>query len=205
MMQYRWYFLLLIALVFSCKTPQPNMGGDKDLSGKEDTGKKNPVVKKAGVDADLAKFRITYDVANSYETFATPKTIKKVETSSTIDKTLPITSSDHINKSLDDKLSQIRYMNGDVDKVMGYRILIYSGNDIGKAKNLQSDLRIVLSGTGYATKISYNPPNYTLKAGRFLSKLKAHELYAQLKEEFPQAVLITEDIDFNPSYYIINE
>ncbi|MGB0524120.1 MAG: hypothetical protein ACPGJS_14220 [Flammeovirgaceae bacterium] len=198
-------FLMLWMLVMACKTTQPVITNpkDKDMNG-GGTDKSDTTIKSMGVDSDISKFRITYDLDNAYEEFGAPKIIKKVDNSSNEPKSKNITSKEHVNDALEKKLNQIRYLNGDIDKTMGYRILIYSGHDIDKAREYHSELKVVLSGTAHASELDYNPPNYTVKTGKFISKFNAHELYTELKKDFPRAIVVKEEISFKRSKYIID-
>lgn len=88
---------------------------------------------------------------------------------------------------------------------MGYRILIYSGHDIDKAREYHGDLRVALSGTGYTSQMKYDPPSYTVKTGAFISKLKAHQLFTELKKDFSRAIIVKEEIKFDRSKYLAEE
>ena len=203
MAKYQFYGLALVMLLFACKPSQTviNKGDGKDTNADNGTEKTDSVVKTAGVDTDISSFRVTYDLDNAYEEFGAPKIIKKADENAKKATDKKISSNDHINNGLEKKLSQIRYINSDIDKVMGYRILIYSGNNINKAQSEQSDVRIALSGTGYAATLDYEPPNYIVKVGEFISKLKAHKLLTDLKEDFPSAILVKEEISFDRYNY----
>lgn len=199
------YFFALLLFIVSCKPVQPIVINTDDKNPVDDgTGKVDTIKKTAGVDTEIANFRISYDMDNAYEEFGAPKIIKNVDNTSNRPKDRVISSKLHINDTLENKLSQIRYLNGDVDKIIGYRILIYSGNNLDQARSYHSDLQVALSGTGNRSNLEYEPPNYIVKAGKFVSKLKAHQLFTELKKDFPRAIVIEELIDFKRSKYEID-
>jgi len=203
MVKHRFYIIVVALLAFACKPTQPIVDGGKKLNVDGKDGEQ-PIVKKEGVDEDISTFRITYETDNTYEEFDTPKIIKKIDKNPQPKQVKTITSKDHVNASIEKKLAQIRYLNSDVNKVMVHRILIYSGNNVNTARSLHADLKVALSGTGQFTAFDYEPPNYIVKTGKYISKLKAHEMYTTLKEDFPSAVLIKEKVNFNRSNYIID-
>lgn len=204
MAKYRYFFFALAIFIVGCKPTQPIINNGKDLGAKDNNGNTDTVKNLVAVDPEVGDFRITYNLENAYEEFGAPKIIDKVDESTKTVKNPNITSKEHINDPLEKKLSQIRYLNNDIEKTMGYRILIYSGSNINKAKEYNSDLRVALSGTGQSTNLTYEAPNYIVKAGRFISKLKAHKLFTELKKEFPRAIVITEEININRSAFEID-
>jgi len=92
---------------------------------------------------------------------------------------------DSVNKIIVEKNRQQRFVDG-------YTIQIYTGGDrevateaLTKAAELNPDLD---------PQIEYHQPSYKVKVGQYLDRLKAHEVFESLKEEFPLALLIPERI-----------
>lgn len=93
---------------------------------------------------------------------------------------------DSINKIIIEKNRQQKYVDG-------YTIQIYTGIDREaaalirqKANELELDIDPI---------IEYIQPNYKVKVGQYLNRLRAHEVYEFLKKEFPLALLIPERIE----------
>ncbi len=104
-----------------------------------------------------------------------------------------VTPEGHIKSELDSINKIIIEKNRRQKFVDGYTIQIYTGIDREaaalvrqKANELELDIEPV---------IEYIQPNYKVKVGQYLNRLKAHEVYEALKIEFPLALLIPERIE----------
>lgn len=76
--------------------------------------------------------------------------------------------------------------------VDGYTIQVYTGNDRQAATSAMQ--RVSEINPELNPQIQYDQPSYKVKAGQYIDKLKAHEVYENLKGEFPLALLIPERI-----------
>ena len=96
----------------------------------------------------------------------------------------------HIKAELD-SIAKVAYeQNKDGQYVDGFVIQVYSGNsrqDANDARNKMYEFFPELS-----PKVSYHQPNFRVKAGKFTNRLRAHRVYAEVKKEFPRALLIPE-------------
>jgi hypothetical protein len=96
----------------------------------------------------------------------------------------------HIKAELD-SIAKVAYeQNKDGQYVDGFVIQVYSGNsrqDANDARYKMNEYFPELS-----PKVSYHQPNFRVKAGKFTNRLRAHRVYANVKEEFPRALLIPE-------------
>ncbi|MEQ6167034.1 SPOR domain-containing protein [Ekhidna sp. MALMAid0563] len=96
----------------------------------------------------------------------------------------------HIKAELD-SIAKVAYeQNKDGQYVDGFVIQVYSGNsrqDANDARYKMNEYFPELS-----SKVSYHQPNFRVKAGKFTNRLRAHRVYADVKEEFPRALLIPE-------------
>lgn len=98
----------------------------------------------------------------------------------------------HLKAELDSINEIIIARNREQQYVDGFTIQIYTGNDreaATAAMQLASVIRPELDA-----QIEYHQPSYKVKAGQYLDRLKAHEVFESLKEEFPLALLIPERI-----------
>jgi len=180
--------LLAVLLMASCKSTTTIIGGGTggDKGGKGDGSDIRPGV---FTDPEISDFRLNFDGASSkYEKFDGAFKPKS-------DNSATLKPAFTINDKINEKLGTIRYMNTSVAKIMGYRILIYTGSELNEAQNLESKLKTYFYGSEIDLK--YNAPNYTLKAGEYVSRLRAHEVYTKLKEEFPKAIVVSEVIKFD--------
>ena len=192
------YSIYLIVAIFSilsaCKGPQPIGGGDKDKDKDEVDVEKMPGFN-VFADPTLPRFRVRYDHNGKFENFDKKPKDEKV-------KAEDFKSDTHVNSLMDSKLENIRYTNTNIEKINGYRILLYTGSDLDQAKAQELKLRNDFGNAFGKTELKYEAPNYVLKVGKFYSRLKAHEVYTNLKEEFPEAIVINEIIDLNRNRFL---
>ncbi len=96
----------------------------------------------------------------------------------------------HIKQELD-SISKVAFeQNREGKYIDGYIIQVYSGNsreDANRARSKMSAFYPELE-----PKVSYHQPNFRVKAGKFINRLKANRVHQQVKEEFPRALLLPE-------------
>lgn len=98
--------------------------------------------------------------------------------------------SGHIKTELD-SIAKVAYeQNKDGQYVDGFVIQVYSGNSRQDANDTRN--RMYEYFPDLNPKVSYHQPNFRVKAGRFTNRLRAHRVYAEVKEEFPRALLLPE-------------
>ncbi len=193
---YNLIFLAIILLA-SCKSSQTTTGG----GGTGDGGKTEDLAgAKMIFDPELSEFVIEYDNSDKFETF--DKTMSKKDG---MDKGQVITPGRNINSELENKLANIRYYNGTIPKIKGYRILIYTGSSLDMAKSKESKLKMDYGQEMGKIDLEYVAPNYVLKYGSYYSRLKAHEVYTKLTEDFPSAIVVSEIIKFDRNDFFIDE
>jgi hypothetical protein len=115
--------------------------------------------------------------------------IAEVPETPKLNNTLP---TGHLKTELD-SVNQIIISNNRAQRyVDGYTIQIYTGNDreaateaMNKAMSIDPQLD---------PQIQYYQPSYKVKAGQYINRLEAHEVFERLKVEFPLALLIPERI-----------
>lgn len=96
----------------------------------------------------------------------------------------------HIKQELD-SISKVAYEENKKGKyVDGYVIQVYSGNSREDANQARSKMFAYFPEL--KPKVSYHQPNFRVKAGKFIDRLKANRIHAQVKEEFPRALLLPE-------------
>lgn len=102
------------------------------------------------------------------------------------------TFSRHIKDELDSVNRIIIERNKAQNYANGYTVQIYTGGDrqaandaLSKADSLYPDLD---------PQISYMQPSYKVKVGQYVDRLEAHQVFEEIKKEFPFALLIPERI-----------
>lgn len=95
------------------------------------------------------------------------------------------TELDSVNQLIIEKNKGQRYVDG-------YTIQIYTGNNRAEADSAR--VQAIRLEPTLNPKITYYQPSYKVKTGQFYDRLKAHEMFIFIKEEFPRALLIPERI-----------
>jgi len=76
-------------------------------------------------------------------------------------------------------------------KTSGYKIQIYSG----KRELAEEAFKEAIKNYAYLKpEIRYEQPNFKVKLGNFMTKLEAHQIYVQLSVEFPNALIVKDEI-----------
>ncbi len=113
-----------------------------------------------------------------------------------IEKPLPLPGK-AVNQNIDEAIMALAQKNAEVTSTRGYRILVYSGSDREKAREIYRELML-----SEEVDQNFDSPNWQVKAGSFLDRLQAHEKYIELKETYPQAIIIPQVIEVNPQKYL---
>jgi hypothetical protein len=75
----------------------------------------------------------------------------------------------------------------------GYTIQIYAGNSREAAVQAKESVYRLLPNS--SPKISYIQPNYRVKIGQFIERIEAQRYYLDIKQGFPNAIIIPERIE----------
>jgi hypothetical protein len=128
---------------------------------------------------NLATHRRTFEVATSTAPKPVPIEHKKISAHM-----VPI---DAITDQLEYLLARKKAVSEHIKYVHGYTIQVYTGGNREEAFKIRSRLH-----TRYSTMtpwVSYDLPRYTVRVGRFLSKLEAYPAYAAIRKHMPQAII----------------
>lgn len=74
----------------------------------------------------------------------------------------------------------------------GYTVQVYSGSNREIANRAHFDIQQMALEA--ESQLTYVQPNYKVKVGKFYSRLEANKVYTQVKELFPDAMLLPEKI-----------
>jgi biotin carboxyl carrier protein len=98
-----------------------------------------------------------------------------------------------VNAELETALSAITERNKQIQYAQGYRVQLYSGNDRTQANQIKD--KIYSNYPGINVYISYIQPSFKVKVGDFTDRLEALKLYAKIKNDFPIALIVQEQIN----------
>lgn len=98
----------------------------------------------------------------------------------------------HIKTELDSVNQLIIAQNRKQHYLDGYTVQIYTGNNREAATAAME--KVAEINADLVPQIEYYQPSYKVKVGQYIDRLKAHEVFESLKEEFPLALLIPERI-----------
>ena len=109
---------------------------------------------------------------------------KKVESSEVLlDTAKSITPTHHINSELDSTFSKIKDFFDGITTTQGYRVQLYSGNDMNRSASIESEAR-KYSFSGQRVYRDYKAPTWKVRVGDFVDKLSAEQLYQKIKKNF---------------------
>lgn len=187
-----WAAIFLGAFALSsCKTSQVAATGGNNSGGKP-AGGSGGGHQATGYAADISKMRIKPAPSDAYEAY----TVHSHQFMESAKASGDVQSKDHINNALAYKLTVMREERENIVEAMGYKVLIFSNSNLKAVEEQAAKLEEFLKGQGIEEKIpvEYNAPNYVVKYGSFVSRLKAYEFFYRLKTDFPQAVVISERV-----------
>jgi hypothetical protein len=169
------FYLLLTIIVFSC--------AKKVVPGVE---KKQDNVTYS---EDLSEFRA---VLNDENLTANPLPVSNSQS--------PVTTTEpmYINDKVDAILGQKAAKNRSIKYANGYRIQIYVGRERQTVDNAK--VYMYQNFPNLNPYLSYSLPIYKLKVGDFLTKSDADRVFAQIKDLYPDAIILSEKIDVKKSF-----
>lgn len=135
---------------------------------------------------DLAEFRGFLDVEN------------KAEISEKRAEPIITTEPMYVNEKVDALLARQTEKNKAIKYANGYRIQLYVGRDRQLAD--QAKVYIYQNYPAINPYLTYSLPMYKLKVGDFLTKPDAERVLNQLKDLYPEAIIIPEKIDVKKSF-----
>lgn len=100
-----------------------------------------------------------------------------------------------ITEELDSVVVLIAERNRQKKFIDGFTVQVYSGSNREAANRVFSDVRLL--GLDVNAQIMYVQPTYRVKVGKFYSRLEANKVYSQIREVFPDALLLPEKIPVN--------
>lgn len=99
-----------------------------------------------------------------------------------------VTPQYHSTAELEGHLRAISNQNKSDGTVNGFTIQVYSGTSRENASKAKAQVYRILPDSRPETK--YEQPVYKVRVGEFGDRLEAQVIYAELQEEFPDAIVI---------------
>ena len=104
--------------------------------------------------------------------------------------------SEDITLSMQARLDSMAAANFEANRIQGYRILLYTGNDRNLA-NLAKENAYQLFPKG-DVYLSYQSPTFKVRFGNFYSRLEAWQNLLKFRNLFPNAVITNEIVIIKP-------
>ena len=104
--------------------------------------------------------------------------------------------SEDITLSMQARLDSMAAANFEANRIQGYRILLYTGNDRNLA-NLAKENAYQLFPKG-DVYLSYQAPTFKVRFGNFYSRLEAWQNLLKFRNLFPNAVITNEIVIIKP-------
>ncbi len=132
---------------------------------------------------DLTAYRPKYD------TDSAPKTSKDTKN------TPPANNSTSPNAALsaDARVDSVAARNRGVKNAQGFRVLVYSGNSSEESRKVRERIYKILPDADIYSQ--YKQPTFRVKVGDCFNRIEANNLYVKLKEEFPEAKIVPDQIN----------
>ncbi len=99
----------------------------------------------------------------------------------------------HSDGRLDRLMAKKLAISKENNVVVVYRIQLYSGSRSGSSENLKKIQKT--HGDQYAN-VNYDQPNFKTKVGAYRTEMEAKKQLKELKEAFPAAFVLKEEIPF---------
>ena len=100
-----------------------------------------------------------------------------------------------INQSLDAVLDSIDRINLSRKFMEGFTIQVYSGSKREDALNAKKQLTTFVPDI--ESELQYMQPNFRVKAGKYFQRLDAQKDYLEVKQYFPNAIVVPDKIAMN--------
>ncbi len=112
-----------------------------------------------------------------------------------------ILAQSNVELNVDERINQeLRMKNAQIDttKMPGFRIQIFFGSDMRSAQAAMGSFQARFPE--YASQVYqlYQQPSWKVRVGNFYREIEAQELLAALRDYFPDAFVVKDDIELPP-------
>lgn len=136
------------------------------------------------------------DLSRYRPKFTTPAVITKVKESPSANPFTPLPGSaptHHVNDRVEALVDTIAILNKSVRFAKGFRILAYSGMERKAAMDIRA--AIVNRVPDERDYLQYKQPNFRLKIGDYFTRLEAQQVFQQIKDITPNAMIVADQIN----------
>ncbi|KAF0238926.1 MAG: hypothetical protein FD181_649 [Prolixibacteraceae bacterium] len=110
-----------------------------------------------------------------------------------VTKNLNINQDPRLDKMLGWHIENNRIRN----KIEGFRVEVFFSSDFdAREKSIRKKKEFLSDYPDYAVHIKYISPNFRVRVGDFRTKNEALKLYREIKNNFPVAFIVADEIDF---------
>lgn len=145
---------------------------------------------KAGNNTVVSKKSNSTTVSETWRPRFVPEVVANA--ASTSANSSEISASNSINLQINTLLDSIAYYNKFIDKAMGYRVIVYSGINREDANKVKE--KIYKRFPDIDVYMTYKQPSFKVKVGDFFTRLEAQKMYNQLRNNFPNVLVIEDEI-----------
>lgn len=96
---------------------------------------------------------------------------------------------EEVNQNLRMKNAQI-----DTNRISGFRIQIESNSDRSITNKAEANFKNKYPKYANTVYVLYQQPNYKVRVGDFLREIEAQEMLAEIRKEFPLAIMVRDYI-----------
>lgn len=160
------YCLVVMLLIVGCKSVKPSADSDAE--------------------------RYTEDLSVIRPEYKDPEVLSGAESIEEIGLANAVIPVADVTEELDAILDSVDILREDVRYIDGFTILVYSGTNSAEATLTKGKIYSLIPES--APESYFDEPNFKVKLGKFYSKMEAQKLYSQLRENFPDAIIIPERI-----------
>lgn len=160
-------FLVGILIIAGCASTKPNASKNKEV-----------------YDEDLSYLRPQYEAPEALPAGEIEENTPEYYNS--IDPSFDVTG------DLNAVLDSIDVLRNDIRYIDGFAIQVYSGGSQEEAYLARGKIYSLIPEAD--PELKYDQVNFTVKVGKYYSRMEAQKLYSQLKKSFPKATIIREKI-----------
>ncbi len=93
----------------------------------------------------------------------------------------------------DARVDSVAARNRNIKNAQGYRVLVYSGNSSEESRKVRERIYKILPDADIYAQ--YKQPTFRVKVGDCFNRIEANNLYVKLKDEFPEAKIVPDQIN----------
>lgn len=103
-----------------------------------------------------------------------------------------------------EKLNTVyRRQHCDANSAQGFRIQIYAGSDLNNANKIRADFILTFRET--PIHLDWDAPTFKVKAGDYISRTEAMKHLAEIRQMFPDAFVVPDEILLQKRKNIVND